>query len=78
MRNENATQAGAEVPPITPLCKFCRANGISNVTAWRWRKAGFLETVTIAGRPYVTGDGVRLFLARAKRGELARLTPEAA
>jgi hypothetical protein len=24
------------------------------VTAWRWRKRGWLKTVNIAGRPYLT------------------------
>jgi len=58
--------------PIVSLSKFCREAGISDVTAWRWRKAGWLSTVNIAGRPYLTGEAVTDFLRRAEAGEFAK------
>jgi hypothetical protein len=58
--------------PIVSLHKFCQEAGISGVTAWRWRKAGWLSTVNIAGRPYLTGEAIADFLRRAKAEEFAK------
>ncbi|HOC58074.1 MAG TPA: hypothetical protein PKI20_20820 [Verrucomicrobiota bacterium] len=58
--------------PIVSLHKFCQEAGISDVTAWRWRKAGWLSTVNIAGRPYLTGEAVADFLRRVEAGEFAK------
>lgn len=58
--------------PIVSLNKFCREAGISPVTAWRWRRSGWLVTVNIAGRPYLTGDAVADFLRRVEAGEFAQ------
>ncbi len=58
--------------PIVSLHKFCQEAGISDVTAWRWRKAGWLSTVNIAGRRYLTGEAVADFLRRVEAGEFAK------
>ena len=58
--------------PIVSLNKFCQEAGITPVTAWRWRKAGWLSTVNIAGRPYLTGEAVAEFLRRVEAGEFAK------
>lgn len=47
--------------------------GVASCTAWRWRKLGWLRTVNIAGRIYLTADAIREFTERAQRGEFARL-----
>src|SRR5215813_7867140 len=54
--------------PILSLHKFCEQAGISDVTAWRWRKNGWLSTVNIAGRPYLTDSAIAEFLRRAQAG----------
>jgi predicted site-specific integrase-resolvase len=54
------------------LHKFCEQAGISDVTAWRWRKSGWLTTVNIAGRPYLTDKAIADFLWRAEVGEFAK------
>ena len=58
--------------PIICLKKFCEQIGVSDVTGWRWRKKGWLVTVNIAGRAYVTGGAVSEFLRRAEAGEFAQ------
>jgi predicted site-specific integrase-resolvase len=58
--------------PILSLHKFCQQAGISDVTAWRWRKNGWLTTVNIAGRPYLTDRAMADFLRRAEAGEFAQ------
>lgn len=58
--------------PILSLHKFCQQAGISDVTGWRWRKNGWLTTVNIAGRPYLTDKALADFLRRAEGGEFAK------
>ena len=57
--------------PMISLHKLCQDIGISDVTAWRWSKSGWLKTINIAGRPYLTGRALKEFLARAEAGEFA-------
>ncbi|MDI9379723.1 MAG: hypothetical protein QM845_02435 [Verrucomicrobiota bacterium] len=57
---------------MTALKKFIHDMGVSNPTVWRWRKLGWLDTVNIAGRPYVTQEAVQIFKERAARGEFAK------
>ena len=58
--------------PILSLHKFCEQAGISDVTAWRWRRCGWLTTVNIAGRPYLTDKALADFMRRAEAGEFAK------
>lgn len=58
--------------PLLSLHTFCQQAGISDVTAWRWRKSGWLTTVNIAGRPYLTDKAIADFLRRAEAGEFAK------
>jgi hypothetical protein len=57
---------------ILSLSRFCRDCGISPVTAWRWRRAGWLKTVNIAGRQYLTRHQLEEFMRRVEAGEFAR------
>lgn len=54
------------------LQAFCEKLAVSATTVWRWRRMGWLETVNIAGRPYVTREEVRRFNARVATGEFSR------
>jgi hypothetical protein len=58
--------------PILSLHKFCDQAGISHTTGWRWRKNGWLTTVNIAGRPYLTDKALAEFMRRAEAGEFAK------
>ena len=54
------------------LSKFAEQLGRSSVTLWRWRREGWLKTINIAGRPYVTAEAVAEFTKRAAAGEFAK------
>lgn len=46
--------------------------GVAACTAWRWRRRGWLKTVNICGRVYVTQEAIAEFIERAKQGEFAQ------
>lgn len=58
--------------PILSLRTFTKQAGISDTTAWRWRRNGWLVTVNIAGRPYLTDKSLGDFLRRVEAGESAK------
>ncbi len=41
-------------------------------TGWRWRKAGWVRPVNVAGRLYISTDEIARFVARAEAGEFAK------
>lgn len=57
------------------LQRWCTTVGISDVTAWRFRRRGWLKTINIAGRVYLTHEAAREFSRRAQAGEFARNHP---
>jgi hypothetical protein len=57
-------------PPLS-LDKFMEQSGISPTTCWRHRKKGWLQTIVIANRHYVTRDAIAEFNKRAAAGEFA-------
>ena len=63
---------GAENAPIQSLQNFCRAASISPITAWRFRTRGWLVTINIAGRQYVSSEAILEFKRRAEAGEFAK------
>jgi hypothetical protein len=67
-----------ETPELVALSKWLREIGRSDTTGWRWRQAGWLHPVNIAGRPYLTGDDIRQFQARAAAGEFSKAPSGAA
>jgi|GEM_PF-1332695 len=58
-------------PPIS-LDKFIEQSGLSAVTLWRYRRAGWLSTLNICGRHYLTRAEIARFNSRAAAGEFAR------
>lgn len=62
---------GADSEPPMDWHAFVAQVGVSNVTAWRWRQAGLIEVVNIAGKPYVMRAELRRFNARLRAGEFA-------
>jgi hypothetical protein len=56
--------------PIS-LEAFRMQMGLSPVSMWRFRKRGWLVTVVIAGRHYVTPEAALEFKRRAVAGEFA-------
>jgi hypothetical protein len=58
--------------PIISLSKFAAQLGKTPVTLWRWRQRGWLKTINIAGRQYVTAEAMVEFVTRAEAGEFAQ------
>jgi len=46
--------------------------GKTAATIWRWRRLGWLTTLNINGRVYLTRDEIARFEARAASGEFAK------
>jgi hypothetical protein len=63
----------ANAPAVICLSKWLEQIGVTACTAWRWRKKGWLKTVNICGRQYLTQDAITEFNERAKRGEFAQI-----
>jgi hypothetical protein len=59
-------------PAVISVGQFCSQVGISPITAWRWRRSGWLQTINIAGRQYLTAEAVAEFKRRAVSGEFSR------
>lgn len=57
---------------VVSLSRWLAGVGIASCTAWRWRKKGWLRTVNIAGRQYLTREAIEEFERRALAGEFAQ------
>jgi hypothetical protein len=68
---QNQEQQTAWTPPLMSLSRFRKQVGVSHVTAWRWRRAGWLKAVNISGRQYVTAEAMEDFTRRSASGEFA-------
>jgi len=72
--NEPATEPMGiplDAQPPLALDKYLHESGISPVTAWRYRRKGWLKTINICGRHYLTREAIADFNRRAKAGEFA-------
>lgn len=63
------------VSDLVAFDKWVSELGISATTAWRWRRKGFLTTVQILGRNYISRAEIAAFEQRASAGEYARSLP---
>jgi hypothetical protein len=69
----NQSLTDAALP--TSLHKFADQVGRSAPTIWRWQKLGWIEkgdVLNIAGKPYITAEGIAKFNRRAAAGEFAK------
>ena len=60
------------VPAVVSLSRWLEQVGVTTCTAWRWRKKGWLKTVNIAGRQYLTQEAIDEFHRRASAGEFSQ------
>ncbi len=68
----NTTRANLlEEVPIS-LDSFIQRIGVTDTTAWRWRKKGWLKTKNILGRVYITAPDLREFNRRLDAGDFAK------
>ena len=65
--------ASPEVPlnalPPMSLEKFIEQTGLSRSTIYRYESRGWLQTIVIAGRKYITRQAIADFNLRAGQGE---------
>ena len=55
-----------------------RDRGVSPITIWRYGRAGLLNIINVAGRPYVDLASLAAFDERARAGEFAKAPSGAA
>lgn len=67
---QNINSIGAAV---VSLSKWLEQVGVTPCTAWRWRKRGWLKTVNICGRQYLTQEAIDEFHRRAVAGKFAQV-----
>jgi hypothetical protein len=69
--------SGVPASPIVLFGLFLESVGVTPPTGWRWRKLGWIKTLNIAGRVYVSRDEINRFQQRAAAGEFSRthITP---
>ena len=73
LQHFDSTNGDAEKPALVSLNTFARQLGRTPVTLWRWRKLGWLDgIINIAGKPYITGEGIGKFTRRAEAGEFSK------
>jgi len=66
-------RGAAFASPLVLFHLFLESLGVTPPTGWRWRKRGWIRTVNIAGRVYVTRDEIRRFQERAVSGEFSKM-----
>jgi hypothetical protein len=54
---------------VISLSKWRKQVGVTHCTVWRWRKKGWLKTINIAGRQYLTQEAIAEFNQRAASGD---------
>jgi hypothetical protein len=68
--SSTSTSTGATV---VSLSKWLEQIGVTQCTAWRWRKKGWLKTINIAGRQYLTQEAIAEFQRRAVAGDFSQI-----
>jgi hypothetical protein len=71
-KSNTSTNTSLPTRGIKPMSRFCEENYITRATGWRWRRNGWINTINIYGRQYVTRDEEERFLRRAAQGEFHR------
>jgi hypothetical protein len=59
---------------ILPFNSFLVQTGRSASCGWRWRRKGWITTIDIAGRLYISQQEIERFQKRAAAGEFAKKT----
>ena len=57
---------------LVTLNSWLTSLGVQPITAYRWRRKGWLSTINICGRVYISRDTIADFERRAAAGEFAQ------
>jgi hypothetical protein len=68
----SVSNSGPPTAAVISLSKWLEQVGVTSCTAWRWRKKGWLKTINIAGRQYITQEAASEFQRRASSGEFSQ------
>jgi len=61
-----------QISDLVIVNRWCDSIGIHPITVWRWRKAGYLETININGHVYISKSQIADFEKRARAGEFSK------
>ena len=64
--------AKSDMALLIALNVWLKQVGVTTTTAWRWRRRGWLRTVNVAGRVYITREAIEEFTRRAESGEFEK------
>jgi hypothetical protein len=67
-----ASNSEPAITAVISLSKWLEQVGVTPCTVWRWRKKGWLKTINIAGRQYLTQEAASEFQRRAAAGEFSQ------
>lgn len=71
--NATATKTAPEaVAGITSASVYRRQLGVSKTTLWRYRRNGWLKTINVLGKLYITRESIAEFEAMMCSGQLAK------
>ena len=57
---------------ITSLSVYRRQLWVSKTTLWRYRRNGWLKTINVLGKLYITREAIAEFEAMMRSGKLAK------
>jgi hypothetical protein len=66
-------QIEKQLRAVVSLDSWREQVGVTACTVWRWRKKGWLKTVNICGRLYLTQEAINEFYERAQLGEFSQI-----
>jgi hypothetical protein len=66
--------ASIQFPPsdLVAFDHWLSAIPVTSTTGWRWRKRGWIRTVNISGRIYISRQEISRFEKRAAAGEFSK------
>ena len=67
-----APTATAAAPALRRFDHWLASIPASPTSGWRWRKNGWIKTVNICGRCYISTEEIARFLGRAEAGEFSK------
>jgi hypothetical protein len=71
--NSKFTQTNPELASgVISLSTYRRELGRSKTTLWRYRRNGWLKTINVLGKLYITRESIAEFEAMMRSGELAK------
>jgi hypothetical protein len=65
--------AGLPASPIILFDVFLDSLGVTRATGWRWRRRGWVTTLNISGRVYISRQEINRFEERAAAGEFSKV-----